>query len=165
MKWLYDQPVDQGRYVRIHYNPKRKAFTVIDPNTKRVLSHLPAVRLSTARFIVYDKRRQQVRSTKKDVVHAYIEGRFVDNTPVVNGLNCAAYNPYFNVTFIDKVTKQQLTGIYPEVVCAGKEYYYRTAKEATVSAPGNLCQPAKVESGSESPGAEGDPDQIVQLAD
>jgi hypothetical protein len=118
--------ISPGQHVRVYYNLRKECFSILDPVSRLVLAHASNVTLDTVQFVVYTTGRQRVRSTKQKNVHAFVEGRFVGFEEIeTTGWKVGGYNPYFNDTFVNKFSKEPLTGIYPLAHCAGKVVYYR----------------------------------------
>lgn len=80
--------------VRVHFNLHRKDFSVVDPETRRVLYNTPAITLRDVEFRVSEKGRQRVIDRNVRSVHAYALGIVCVGPRNLEGLTPCTYNPY-----------------------------------------------------------------------
>lgn len=94
LEQLHDQKV------RVYFNLHNRLFSVM--HGRRVVAHVPRVKLKNVKFKVSESGRQRVLDNQRKNVHAFVEGTF-DHLPkgehelLGEGVT---YNPYKNSTFI-----------------------------------------------------------------
>ncbi len=101
--------------VDVYYNLHKHLFSIRSRKTGLVIAHRETVTLTNCTFVVQKAGQAKVRKENKKNVHAFVRGnwckwadkgiserRLHDNNLEIRG---AKYNPYFNDTFVDAVTK------------------------------------------------------------
>lgn len=95
--------IDPSKKVRLYRNLHNGKISIKQGSL--VVGHTDNAVVSEVRFIVSEKRRQKVLSSKQKNVHAYIEGYWQEETSSENG--CAVwYNPYKTEYFRTETTNE-----------------------------------------------------------
>jgi hypothetical protein len=89
--------------IRIYWNIRKKCYSMLNPETGRVIGHASNVYLRDARFIVNAAGRDRVRSERRKNVHAFVDGRLTE--PPLTALERfmpirVNYNPYRDDGFV-----------------------------------------------------------------
>jgi hypothetical protein len=84
--------------VRVYRNLRRADWSVMDPNTGRVVGHLAELVLLDVVFIVSERVRLRVLAQQRRTVHAYAQGTLSDLS-VRGGGYRLHYNPFTSGAF------------------------------------------------------------------
>jgi hypothetical protein len=90
-----------GQRVRVHYNLRRRAWSVINPATGLVTGHAGDITLTGVRFRVQPAALARILATGRRGVCAYATGTItaVNTSPGLGGLVRVGFNPWRAPTF------------------------------------------------------------------
>jgi hypothetical protein len=117
--------------VRVYFNLHNRLFSVM--HGRRVVAHVPRVKLKNVTFKVSEAGRQRVLNEERKNVHAFVEGtfeHFTDGEPELlpEGVT---YNPYKHSTFIRTKDKSPIHSA-KEAVLTNTPYPMVTVVEEAV---------------------------------
>jgi hypothetical protein len=96
-----------GLKVKVYFNLHNRLFSIV--HDRRVVAHIPEVKLTDVKFKVSESGRQRVLAQERKNVHAFVEGIF-DHQP--HGLEMlgqgVTYNPYKYETFVRTYDKSPI---------------------------------------------------------
>ena len=98
--------------VKVYVNHRLKCLSVLNVKTNLLYCHAHSIDLAYAEFRVQEAGRQRVLRDKRNNVHAYVVGHFMDIdarrnvVSVKDGWRPASYDPYKYGFFYDDATEQ-----------------------------------------------------------